>query len=147
MSEISSKQYIDVRLGDDLYGIEIKYIDNIIVMQSITRVPKAQPYFLGVINRRGDIIPVMSLKKRLGLEEGEVTSTTRIVIVKPDPSMAPVGLIVDEVNEVINLSDDDIDYISYDENDSRANFSAGVGKLGSNLINILNIPEIVGKEE
>lgn len=147
MSDVNIKQYIDVRLGEDLYGIEIKYIDNIIVMQNITRVPKAQPYFLGVINRRGDIIPVMSLKKRLGLEEGEVTSTTRIVIVKPEPSMAPVGMIVDEVNEVINLSDEDIDYISYDENDSKANFSSGVGKLDNNLINILNIPEIVGKEE
>ncbi len=147
MSEVSSKQYIDVRLGEDLYGIEIKYIDNIIIMQSITRVPKAQPYFIGVINRRGDIIPVMSLKNKLGLEESEVTSTTRIIIVKPEPSMAPVGMIVDEVNEVISLDDGDVDMMNYNENDSKATYSAGIGKLGDNLINILNIPEIVGKEE
>lgn len=147
MGEISSKQYIDVRLGEDLYGIEIKYIDNIIVMQSITRVPKAQEYFLGVINLRGDIIPVMSLKNKLGLEESEVTSTTRIIIVKPELSMAPVGMIVDEVNEVITLDDNDVDMLNYDEKDSKAVYSAGIGKLGNNLINILNIPEIVGKEE
>jgi purine-binding chemotaxis protein CheW len=147
MSETGSKQYIEVRLGEDLYGIEIKYIDNIIVMQSITRVPKAQPYFLGVINRRGDIIPVMSLKKRLGLEEGEFTSTTRIIIVKPESSMAPVGIIVDEVNEVINLNDSDVNMMNYDEKDSKAAYSLGIGKLDSALINILNIPEVVGKEE
>ncbi|MDD4112503.1 MAG: chemotaxis protein CheW [Herbinix sp.] len=147
MSEVSSKQYIDVRLGEDLYGIEIKYIDNIIVMQSITRVPKAQPYFIGVINRRGDIIPVMSLKNKLGLEEGEVTSATRIIIVKPEPSMAPVGMIVDEVNEVISLDDGDVDMMNYNEKDSKTTYSAGIGKVGDSLVNILNIPEIVGKEE
>ncbi|NLO10736.1 MAG: chemotaxis protein CheW [Clostridiales bacterium] len=147
MGDINSKQYIDIRLGEDLYGIEIKYIDNIIIMQNITRVPKAQEYFLGVINLRGDIIPVMSLKNKLGLEESEVTSTTRIIIVKPELSMAPVGVIVDEVNEVITLDDDDVDMMNYNEKDSKAVYSAGIGKLGDNLINILNIPEIVGKEE
>jgi purine-binding chemotaxis protein CheW len=147
MAEDNSKQYIEVRLDEDLYGIELKYIDNIIVMQSITRVPKAQSYFLGVINRRGDIVPVMSLKKKLGLEDNDVTSTTRIIIVKPDLSSAPVGIIVDEVNEVIDLDDDDVEKMNYDENDSKAAYSAGIGKQGNNLINILNIPEIIGKEE
>lgn len=148
MADINSKQYIDVRLGEDLYGIEIKYIDNIIVMHNITRVPKAQSYYLGVINRRGDIIPVMSLRSRLGIKEkDEFTSTTRIMIVKPDPQAAPVGIIVDEVNEVINLSDNDVEIMTYDENDSKAAYNAGIGKLGSNLVNILNIPELIGKED
>lgn len=147
MTETKSKQYIDVRLGKDLYGIEIKYIDNIIVMQSITRVPKSQSYFNGVINRRGDIIPVMSLRRKLGLEDVEYTSTTRIMIVKPEPSASPVGLIVDEVNEVITLNDDDVDIMNYDENDKKAAYSAGIGKLNSDLINILSVPELIGKDD
>lgn len=147
MSETKSKQYIDVRLGKDLYGIEIKYIDNILVMQSITRVPKSQSYFNGVINRRGDIIPVMSLRRKLGLEDVEFTSTTRIMIVKPEPSASPVGLIVDEVNEVITLNDDDVDIMNYDENDKKAAYSAGIGKLNSDLINILSVPELIGKDD
>lgn len=147
MAELNSKQYIDVRLGDDIYGIEIKYIRNIIVMQSITRVPKAQSYFRGIINLRGDIIPVMSLKARLGLEESEFTSATRIIIIKPNPSAAPVGIIVDEVNEVITLDDNDVDMLNYDDNDSNALFSLGVGKLDNELINILNVAEIIGKDE
>lgn len=147
MAETNSKQYIDIRLGEDLYGIEIKYIDSIIVMQNITRVPKAQSYFLGVINLRGEVIPVMNLRTKLGLEEKEFTSTTRIMIVKPEPLASPVGLIVDEVNEVITLNDDDVNIMNYDENDSKAAYSAGIGKLGDNLVNILNIPELIGKED
>ncbi|NLL00143.1 MAG: chemotaxis protein CheW [Clostridiales bacterium] len=147
MAETNSKQYIDIRLGEDLYGIEIKYIDSIIVMQNITRVPKAQSFFLGVINLRGEVIPVMNLRTKLGLEEEEFTSTTRIMIVKPEPLASPVGLIVDEVNEVITLNDDDVNIMNYDENDSKAAYSAGIGKLGDNLVNILNIPELIGKED
>lgn len=147
MADIDSKQYIDVRLGEDLYGIEIKYIHNIIIMQSITRVPKAQAYYYGVINLRGDIIPVMSLRKRLGLNDEEFTPSTRIMIVKQESSASPVGLVVDEVNEVITLNEDDVDTMSYDENDEMAVYSTGIGKLDNKLISILNIPEIIGKEE
>ena len=57
-----TKQYIVVKLGNEQYGIDIGYIDNIVRMQMITRVPKAQPYFKGVINLRGEIIPVMSIR-------------------------------------------------------------------------------------
>lgn len=138
-------QYIDVRLGKDLYGIEIKYIDSIIVMQNITRVPKAQPYFLGVINLRGEVIPVMSLRRRLGLEDDEFTPTTRIMIIKPELTADPVGMIVDEVNEVITL--DKVERVNYDEKDSKADFSEGIGKHGNELINILNIPAIVSEKD
>lgn len=143
MEEINSKQYINVRLGKDLYGVEISYIDSIIVMQNITRVPKAQPYFLGVINLRGEIIPVMSLRKKLGLADDEFGDLNRIIIVKPEPSAAPFGMIVDEVNEVIDLNQEDIGQLNYDENDIKSSYSSGIGKLGDELINILNIPEII----
>lgn len=147
MEEINSKQYINVGLGKDLYAVEITYIDSIIVMQNITRVPKAQPYFLGVINLRGEIIPVMSLRRRLGLPDDEFKDISRIIIVKPEPSAAPVGMIVDEVHEVINLNKEDIEQINYDEEDKNASYSAGIGKLGDELINILNIPEIITDKE
>mgnify|MGYP001028644599 CR=1 FL=1 len=147
MDEINSKQFISVRLDKDLYGVEITYIDSILVMQNITRVPKAQPYFLGIINLRGEVIPVMSLRRKLGLPDDEFTNVSRILIVKPEPSVAPFGIIVDEVNEVISLDRDEIELINYDEDDTMAGFSAGIGKLGDELINILNIPEIITGNE
>jgi purine-binding chemotaxis protein CheW len=103
MEAADSKQYIIAYLSDEQYGIEIKYIDNIIVMQSITRVPKAQSYYKGVINLRGEIIPVMSLGKKLKMPDTQFTPKTRIIIVRPEQQAAPVGLIVDEVKEVITL--------------------------------------------
>ena len=59
LATLDSKQYIVIELGSEQYGIDIQYIDNIVRMQRITRVPKAQTYFKGVINLRGEVIPVM----------------------------------------------------------------------------------------
>jgi len=139
-------QIIDLKLGQELYGIDIRYVNSIIVMQNITRVPKAQPYYLGVINLRGEVIPVMSLRRRLGLEDDVFTPSTRILIIKPDDSSESVGLIVDEVNEVVTLEDDSIKKVNYDEKDEKAVFSAGIGKNGDELINILNVPAIVSEK-
>ena len=143
MEAANTKQYIIVSLGNNQYGIDIKYIHNIIVMQNITRVPKAQPYFLGVINLRGEVIPVMSLRRKFNLPEGEITSVSRIVIVKPDPQAAPVGIIVDEVQEVITLENEQVEKMNYEENDDKADYSIGIGKIENDLINLLNIPGII----
>ena len=143
MATMDSKQYIVIILDKDQYGIEIKYIENIIVMQAITRVPKAQAFFKGVINLRGDVVPVMSLRNKLGIEEEAYGSKYRIIIVRPEPQAAPVGLIVDEVKEVIDLDNSAIEKMNYDEKDEKGNFSIGIGKYGTDLINILNIPAIV----
>jgi len=143
MAAIDTKQYIVTYLNNEQYGIEIKYIENIIVMQSITRVPKAQAYFKGVINLRGEIIPVMSLRKKLEIEDAEYTSKSRIVIVRPEPQAAPVGVIVDEVKEVITLEVSAIEKMNYNEKDDKVNYSVGIGKFGNDLINLLNVVAIV----
>ncbi len=142
-----TKQFIIAYLNKDQFGIDINYIDNIIVMQSITRIPKSQKFFRGVINLRGEIVPVMSLSNKLGLEEAPFTSKSRIIIVRPDNGAAPVGLIVDEVKEVISLEMDFIEKLNYDEKDEKANYSIGIGKYGNDLVNILNVHSIVIEKE
>lgn len=141
------KQFIIAYLNKNQYGIDIKYIENIIVMQNITRVPKSQSFFKGVINLRGEIVPVMSLRNKLGIEEVPYTGKSRIIIVRPEAQAAPVGLIVDEVKEVITLDQSDIEKMTYDEKDTKANYSVGIGKLGTDLINLLNVPSIVLEKE
>ncbi len=138
-----TKQFIIAYLNKGQYGIDIRYIDNIIVMQSITRIPKSQSYFQGVINLRGEIVPVMSLRNKIGIEEAPYTSKSRIVIVRPDSFAAPVGIIVDEVKEVITLDSDAIENINYDDKEEKLNYSIGIGKHGAELVNLLNIPFIV----
>ena len=67
IQEKETKQYISVKIGEEKFGIDIGYVDNIVRMQKITRVPKAQKYFKGIINLRGDIVPVMSARIKMGL--------------------------------------------------------------------------------
>ena len=138
-------QYIVVRLGDEQYGIEINYIDNIVRMQNITRVPKVAPYLKGVINLRGEVIPVMSLRLRMNLPADEPGRTTRIIILKLGEE-GNVGVMVDEVKQVVNLTDDDIDKISYEGTAGKQNFITGVGKHGEELISLLDLNTITLEE-
>lgn len=134
-------QYIKIKMGDEMFGIDIKYIDNIVRMQSITRVPKVPAYIKGVINLRGEVIPVYNLRLKMGMQEVEETKKFRIIIIKMDGSY--VGLIVDEVREVITLQNDLVEKVYRDPNEPTQNFLLGVGKDGDNLISLLDLNEVV----
>lgn len=143
LENIDEKQYIVAKLGCEQYGIDIAYVDNIVRMQKITRVPKTQPYFLGVINLRGEIIPVMSMRQKLEMGDDEITNTTRIIIIKPEQS-ASLGLLVDEVREVVTLAEENVEKVSYDNGREDANFFVtGVGKYKDTLISLVNIGGII----
>ena len=134
-------QYIKIKMGDEMFGIDIKYIDNIVRMQSITRVPKVPAYIKGVINLRGEVIPVFNLRLKMGMQEVEETKKFRIIIIKMDGNY--VGLIVDEVREVITLQNDLVEKVYRDPNEPTQNFLLGVGKDGDNLISLLDLNEVV----
>lgn len=136
-----AKQYIVVKLDSEQYGIDISFVDNIVRMQRITRVPKAQFYFSGVINLRGEIIPVMNLRMKFGLDSKEDTNATRIIIVKPENN-AKIGILVDEVREVVTLEEENIEKVDYDEQGINL---LGVGKYKETLISLLNIQEIISE--
>ena len=135
--EKESKQYIVVMVGSEQYGIDITYIDNIVRMQKITRIPKSQHYFNGVINLRGEIVPVMSIRRKMNLNEDVFTNSSRIIILKLEEK-GSLGVIVDEVKEVVNLSDDEIENAS-----NKGKFINGVGKHGDELVSLLEINAIV----
>lgn len=137
-----TKQYIVVRLDDEQFGVDITFIDNIVRMQQITRVPKAQSYFEGVINLRGEIVPVMNLRLKFGLENKEHTNATRIIIIKPENN-AKIGILVDEVREVVTLDEESIEKTVHDEQGG-ANL-IGVGKYKDTLISLLNIQGIISE--
>lgn len=144
----NEKQYIVVRLGCEQYGIDIQYVDNIVRKQRITRVPKAQQYFKGVINLRGEVIPVMSLRLKFELEPAEYTNATRIIIIKPEQHSS-IGIIVDEVREVVTLSEDAIEKPTGVDGvaDSRIQYLSGVGKHEDGLISLLNIANVINDRE
>lgn len=134
-------QYIVIKLGQEQYGIDIRYIDNIVRMQHITRVPKMPAYLKGVINLRGEVIPIMSIRLKMGLPADEETKATRIIIIKLE-QYGTIGMIVDEVKEVVTLdTDTQVEKIAYDNDDS--NFLQGVGKYDGGLISLLDLNAVV----
>lgn len=140
------KQFIVVKIGSEQYGIDISYVDNIVRMQKITRVPKAQPYFKGIINLRGEIVPVMSIRTKMDLEPDEFTDVTRIIILKLEEH-GVLGILVDEVKEVVTLAPEEIDKVAYDAKSSKSNFINGVGKHGEELISLFDTNSIIDETE
>ncbi len=135
-------QFIVIKLGDEQYGIDIKYIDNIVRMQHITRVPKVDEYLKGVINLRGEVIPVMSIRIKMGLEADVETKSSRIIILKLE-QQGTIGIIVDEVKEVVTLDNDQIEKMAYDSKDERDTFLSGIGKYEGGLISLLDLNSVV----
>lgn len=137
-TEYETVQYIVIKLGEEQYGIDIKFVDNIVRMQHITRVPKVAAYLKGVINLRGEVIPVMSLRIKMDLPADEITKASRIIILKLEQH-GTIGVVVDEVKEVVTLSHDEIEKVSYDGKDEKVNFISGVGKHENELISLLDL--------
>ena len=123
-------QFIVIRLGDEQYGIDI------------TRVPKVDDYLKGVINLRGEVIPVMSIRIKMGLERDVETKSSRIIILKLE-QQGTIGVIVDEVKEVVTLENERIEKVAYDSKDEKANFLCGVGKSEGGLISLLDLNAVV----
>ncbi|MCI7789883.1 MAG: chemotaxis protein CheW [Lachnospiraceae bacterium] len=143
--EYDTTQYIVTQLGEEQYGIDIKLISNIVRMQKITRVPKVSPYIRGVINLRGEVIPVISLRLKMGLSDDEITKKTRIIILTLEQHES-IGVLVDEVKEVVTLDEEHVEKVSYDKDD-KAKFLSGVGKYDEKLISLLEINAVLAESE
>ena len=141
-----AKKYLVFRLEDDEFGIEISKISTIIEKDmDITRVPRQPAFLKGVINLRGEIIPVLSLRLKFGLPDDVYNEDTRIVIIKLDD--LSVGLIVDSVAEVVELDDETTESVSNIAGETSLEYLKGVGKLNSRIITLLDLEKIIMLEE
>lgn len=135
-------QLVVFRLGQEEYGVSILQVQEIKRMTDITRVPHTPDYITGVINLRGSVLPVIDLKKRLGLQPQPFTDDTRIIIVKVEDLSA--GMIVDAVSEVLTIGRDNIEPPQTAIGAVDASYLSGVGKLDNRLLILLNLDAIIG---
>ncbi|MCX7922397.1 MAG: chemotaxis protein CheW [Clostridia bacterium] len=135
------KQFIVFRLGNEEYGLDTLKITTIVRMMTITRVPKTPSFIKGVINLRGDIIPVMDLRKRFNLSESEETEDTRIIIIKIDEIL--IGVMVDAVVEVLHLTEESIENVTNFTNDLSMDYIFGVGKVDNRIVTLLNFEKLI----
>ncbi|MGB9813171.1 MAG: chemotaxis protein CheW [Thermovenabulum sp.] len=134
-------QYVIFRLGDEEYGINILQVKTIEKVLPITRIPRAPYYVKGVINLRGEIIPVIDLKKKFNLPERELTPDARIIIVSV--SDVTIGMIVDSATEVIQLPQEAVEPANSVNVGINSDFIEGVGKLEDRLLIILNLEKLL----
>lgn len=141
INEFETKQFIVFSLGEERFGIDSLRIITIDRMKTITRVPKTPNYIKGVINLRGDIIPVMDLRAKFNLPIAEETEETRIIILKLEE--VSIGVIVDQVLQTIQLGNDSIESASSMINSTDNDYIFGIGKVDSEIVTLLNFEKLV----
>lgn len=104
--EIQKEQYMTFKCSDEIYGISIKYVNEIIGLSQITKVPETQDYLIGLINLRGKIIPVIDVRIRFGKEPLEYNDRTCVIVI--DVKSTVIGLIVDAIDEVAAFAENEI---------------------------------------
>lgn len=137
-------KYLTFTLAGEDYAVEIKNVIEIIGIQKVTAVPNVKPYIKGIINLRGIINPVIDVRMRFRIEPRDYDDRTCIIVVKVNTSS--VGLIVDEVSEVMNISEDSINLPPKTNKGTHSRFIQGIGKVGDQVKIILNINRLLYDE-
>ena len=137
--------YLTFRLGSEDYGIEIRYVTEIVGMQKITEVPDMPVFVKGVVNLRGQVIPVLDMRLRFNMQSRDYDERTCIIVVSISGSQ--VGLVVDTVNEVRNIDDDQISPPPKTAGADAARYIQGMGKVGESVIILLEGQRILNEHE
>lgn len=132
-------------INNQKYALPVKYTIEIIEMQPITEVPFINSYMKGIINLRSTIIPVMDARLRFGIEPIEYYERTCIIIIEYD--MKKIGLIVDSVNEVINISPEDNMKMNSSKKELRDNFIKGISQVNNEIQLILDCESLLNIAE
>lgn len=144
-SEIKEIQVACFCLKDDLYAVDIMRIKEIIRPQKLTPLPQAPSFIDGIINLRGAVIPVVDLRKRFGMTAREVTASTRLLIVRL--SSQTLGLVVDDVTEVITVPVKDIKPPPAVSDGVIVNYLLGVCLSGESMVMLLDIDKLLTTNE
>ncbi len=146
-SEIS--QYLTFKLGDEVFGVDVAQVREILDYIKITKVPQTPDYMCGVINLRGNVVPVIDMRLKFGLEKTNKTVNTCIIVVEVEleEGNTILGALVDSVQEVFELDPEDIEPSPKIGTKLKIDFIKGMGKRDDNFIIILNIDKVFTSEE
>ncbi|HMB30661.1 MAG TPA: chemotaxis protein CheW [Desulfohalobiaceae bacterium] len=148
MDQLAGK-YLTCNLDQETYGLEILKVQEIIGMQEITKVPRTPEYVKGVINLRGKVIPIVDLRIKFGMEEKEATRKTCIIVVQVSRGGNSVimGVVVDEVSEVLNISAEEIELPPAFGTQIDTAFILGMAKIKEEVTILLDIDKVLSDGE
>ncbi len=138
-------RFLTFSLGSESYGIEIRYVTEIIGIQPITEIPELPDYIRGIINLRGKIIPVMDVRLRFKKEPKEYNDRTCVIVV--DIRDVSVGLIVDSVSEVLTIAEQDIVEPPQINRGSSNRYIKNIGKVGNDVKLLLDCDKLLSENE
>jgi len=138
---VGTLQLVSFCLANEEYGIEITKVREIILMGEITRVPQTPPYVKGLINLRSTVIPVIDLRVRFGLPEGQTTAESRIMVINVGDKT--IGIVVDAVSEVFRVSRDQIAPPPPTVAQMGNEYLTGLVKLDKRLLILLDIDRLL----
>ena len=145
MTGSKAGKYLTFCLGNEVYGLEILKVQELIGMMRVTRVPRTPAFVRGVINLRGKVFPVMDLRKKFGFESIEDTAKTCIIVVQVmrDGRALAMGVVVDEVREVLNIKAEQIEPPPEFGSAVDTSFILGMGKKDDSVVILLDVNKVL----
>ena len=140
--------YLTFRLGDELLGLDVSRVREVLDLCPITRVPKTADYMLGVINIRSKVLPVMDLRSRFDMDAIEATVDTRIIVleVEINGNKVMVSVQADSVHEVVEINSENIGAPPRVGDKWRTDFIKGIGKQNDSFILLINMDRVFSEE-
>lgn len=138
-------QWVTFRLRDEIYGINVMGVKEVLRYTEIAPVPGAPSYVLGIINLRGNVVTVIDTRERFALPSGERTEQSRIVIIEADEHV--VGVLVDSVAEVVYLRQSEIETTPNVGNEESAKFIQGVCHKNDELLILVDVDKMLSTDE
>ena len=138
-------QWVTYKLGEETYGINVMQVQEVLRYSEIAPVPGAPPYVLGIINLRGNVVTVIDTRHRFGLTSGELTESTRVVIIEADNHV--IGILVDSVAEVVYLRQSEVETAPNVGNEESAKFIQGVCNKNGELLILVELDKMMSEEE
>ena len=148
-NETPATQYLTFRIDDEVFALDVSQVREVLDISTITKVPRAPEFMRGVINVRGNVVPVVDLRHKFGLEQTTNTVDTRIVVMEldMDGEVAVLGALADAVHEVIELEAGEIEAPPRIGQRWRTEFIKGIGKRDSRFVILLDIDRVFSSDE
>lgn len=144
-----AEQFLTFEVGSELFAIPILSVQEIRSWEKVSQIPKTQAHILGVINLRGNVVPVLDVRTRLGLEQRGVTPTTVVIVVRVDDGRqkpATVGCVVDSVSDVMTIAADQVKPAPDTCGSVDSHFISGVTTIDDRLLLMLDIARLIDTE-
>jgi purine-binding chemotaxis protein CheW len=144
-----TRQYLTFQLGEEVFGLDVSHVREILEFTTVTKVPRTPDYMRGVINLRGSVVPVLDMRLKFGLTQTEKTVNTCIIVVEVsfEDEHTIIGALVDSVQEVFELEPDQIEPAPKIGTQLKTEFIKGMGKKDDHFIILLNIDKVFSSEE